>query len=68
MAEEHRNGVVTANVRRVKVPAPAGRNAYRWVTVDGHYLGEVEIFATDPEAAKVIIKDIYQLITGLVLP
>jgi hypothetical protein len=42
----------------VMLPAPAGWLKVRYVTSRGKYLGEMEFFAIDKEAAAIILSDV----------
>ena len=57
----------SAPVKRVPLPSPPGRYSLRYLTDKGEYLGEIEFFAVNQVAAKIMIRDLNAMLTGIVL-
>jgi hypothetical protein len=51
-------------VRRALVPAPPGWIRARYMLANGEYLGEIELFAVNVDAAKGMLDDLLQHIKG----
>jgi hypothetical protein len=55
-------------VTRAVVPAPPGVHKFRYFTQGGLYIGELEFYAINEKAAKVIAMDLMDAVSGIVLP
>lgn len=54
-------------VTPVSLPSPPGWLKLRYITRTGKYLGEVELFAVDPEAANIMTNDLREKLGGLII-
>ena len=54
-------------LKRTAVPAGPGVNRFIYTKPDGTVAGEVQFLAFGTDVSREIVKDLYQLITGIVL-
>ena len=63
------NGTVPpapVEVRKCLIPTVQGRLEIRYLTSNGIYLGEVSLFAVNPEALQVILKDLLTMVSPII--